>query len=56
MQALADSLASTAKSCRAAIEIADDLDDKVTTDLFNEITVALDKDLWFVEAHLQSKR
>lgn len=55
LQALADSLARSAKSCRAAIEIADDLDDEVTTDLFNEITAALDKDLWFVEAHLQSK-
>jgi DNA-binding ferritin-like protein len=25
----------------------------VTADLFNEITAGLDKDLWFVEAHLQ---
>lgn len=24
-----------------------------TADLFNEITGALDKDLWFIEAHLQ---
>ena len=32
---------------------ADDLDDEVTADLFNEITAGLDKDLWFLEAHLQ---
>jgi DNA-binding ferritin-like protein len=25
----------------------------VTADLFNEITAGLDKDLWFIEAHLQ---
>ena len=36
-----------------AIEVADDLDDEVTADLFNEITAGLDKDLWFLEAHLQ---
>ena len=34
-------------------EVADDLDDEVTADLFNEITAGLDKDLWFLEAHLQ---
>jgi starvation-inducible DNA-binding protein len=53
LEALALALASAAKASRQAIEIADDLDDEVTADLFNEITGALDKDLWFVEAHLQ---
>lgn len=53
LQALADALATAAKASRAAIELADDLDDEVTADLFNEITGELDKDLWFVEAHLQ---
>ncbi len=54
LQALADALATAAKANREAIEIADDLDDEVTADLFNEITAALDKDLWFIEAHLQA--
>lgn len=52
LQALAAAIATAAKASREAIEIADDLDDEVTADLFNEITGALDKDLWFVEAHL----
>lgn len=52
LQALAAAIATSAKASREAIEIADDLDDEVTADLFNEITGALDKDLWFVEAHL----
>jgi starvation-inducible DNA-binding protein len=53
LEALAAALATAAKASRQAIEIADDLDDEVTADLFNEITAALDKDLWFIEAHLQ---
>ena len=53
LEALAIALATAAKASRQAIEIADDLDDEVTADLFNEITGALDKDLWFIEAHLQ---
>ena len=50
---VADALAAAAKASRQAIEVADDLDDEVTADLFNEITAGLDKDLWFLEAHLQ---
>ena len=53
LEALAVALATAAKASRQAIEIADDLDDEVTADLFNEITGALDQDLWFIEAHLQ---
>jgi len=53
LAALADALAAAAKASRQASEVADDLDDEVTADLFNEITAGLDKDLWFVEAHLQ---
>ena len=56
LQALADALAAAAKATRAASEVADDVDDEVTADLLIEITAALDKDLWFVEAHLQSAR
>lgn len=51
--ALADRFAAAAKATRAAIEAADEAGDEVTADLFNETTGALDKDLWFLEAHLQ---
>lgn len=56
LAALADALAAAAKACRASSEIADDVDDEVTADLFIGITAELDKDLWFIEAHLQSIR
>ena len=54
VEALADVLAQFAKATRTAIEEANDLGDEVTADLFNEITATTDKDLWFVEAHLQA--
>jgi starvation-inducible DNA-binding protein len=54
--ALANALGAFAKLTRQAIEDTDDLDDEVTSDLFNEITGEADKDLWFVEAHLQAER
>ena len=38
---------------REAIDIADDLDDDVTEDLFTEISRAVEKNLWFIESHLQ---
>jgi len=39
---------------RTAVQESDDLDDPITTDLFTSMTRELDKDLWFLEAHLQS--
>ena len=54
VEALANAIAQFGKATHAAIQEADDLDDKVTADLFNDITATTDKDLWFVEAHLQS--
>jgi starvation-inducible DNA-binding protein len=54
-QALADRYALLAKSTREAIDMADDLGDLDTADLFTGISRVLDKDLWFIEAHLQSK-
>ncbi len=43
----------TTKSCRAAIDHAEELKDKDTADVFTEISRGTDKWLWFVEAHLQ---
>ena len=52
--ALADRFAAAAKGTRAAIEASAKARDEVTADLFNETTGVLDKDLWFLEAHLQA--
>lgn len=52
--ALADRLAIYAKSLRQNIEATDDLGDIDTNDLYVEISRAIDKRLWFLEAHLQA--
>lgn len=42
-------------SCRAAIDAAaEKYDDQATADLFTEIVRQIDKDLYFLEAHLQA--
>ena len=51
--ALADRLAIYAKSLRQNICKTDELGDMDTNDLFVEISRAIDKRLWFLEAHLQ---
>jgi starvation-inducible DNA-binding protein len=51
--ALSERLAKAANQFRADIDRTDDLDDKGTADLFTQITREADKDLWFLEAHLQ---
>lgn len=52
VEQLANRLAAFAKSIRAAIDIADSAGDADTADLFTEVSRGVDKDLWFVEAHL----
>ena len=54
--AVADRLAAFGKSARANIDSAAELSDADTADLFTEISRAIDKQLWFVEAHLQAER
>lgn len=39
---------------RTAIDEAEDLDDAATVDLFTTMTRDMDKDLWFIEAHIQA--
>ena len=39
---------------REAIDQTDDLGDKDTADIFTEISRQTDKDLWFLEAHIQA--
>lgn len=53
--ALAAPLARFAAAARAAIDAADDFGDADTADLFTGISRSVDKLLWFVKAHTQSK-
>jgi len=50
---LVHNVAHHANALRTAVQEADDLGDAITTDLFTTLTRELDKDLWFLEAHLQ---
>jgi starvation-inducible DNA-binding protein len=52
--AISDRLAAYGASVRSAIEAAVELEDQDTADLFTEISRAIDKHLWFVEAHQQA--
>ena len=52
--ALLNQLATVANSVREAIDQSDELEDKATADLFTEIVREMDKDIYFLEAHLQA--
>jgi starvation-inducible DNA-binding protein len=54
VDALSNVLADFGKKVRADIDSTDELGDKDTADLFTGISRAIDKLLWFVEAHLQA--
>jgi len=56
VKALATALAAFGAGVRAAIDAADNFGDKDSADLFTGISRAVDKDLWFLEAHLHAKR
>lgn len=51
VKAMTASLASLAASTRKAIDLAAEVGDADTADLFTEVSRGLDKWLWFVEAH-----
>src|SRR5213078_2475252 len=51
--ALTERYAKVASAVRAAIDKTDSAGDVDTADLFTSFSRALDKDLWFLEAHLQ---
>jgi starvation-inducible DNA-binding protein len=55
LEALANALATFARLTREAIDSSDALGDKVTADLFNELTGKIDQQLWKLEAHLQAQ-
>src|SRR5829696_2004780 len=55
VRALVERYGIHANAMRAAIDEADEAGDKDTADLFTEISRDLDKDLWFLQAHLQER-
>lgn len=54
VEVVADRLATFGAHVREAIDTADELGDQDTADLFTEVSRAIDKHLWFVEAHVQA--
>lgn len=54
VQTLAERFANLAATTRTAIDDADKLGDADTADIFTGVSRALDKSLWFLEAHLQA--
>src|SRR5690606_21934097 len=54
VKAVSEALAAFGAKTREAIDTADEAGDMATSDLFTEITRAIDKWLWFVEAHGQA--
>ena len=53
LKALIDRYAAFTTNIRKAIYVADEHNDKTTADLFTEISRTADKQLWFLEAHVQ---
>lgn len=53
VKALAGSLAQVSNAARAGIETAEEEDDLVTADLLTGVSADLDKQLYFLEAHLR---
>lgn len=56
LSALADAFVRFGKSVRKAIDTASKAGDAGTSDLFTELSRNNDKQLWFIEAHLQAAR
>ncbi len=55
VEALSSALAAFGKTARQGIDDASGLGDLATADLFTEVSRGIDKWLWFVEAHHQTK-
>lgn len=55
LSAVAERLATFGAAARAAIDNTTQLDDADSADLCTEVSRSIDKQLWFVEAHLQAR-
>ncbi len=55
VNSLANALATFGKAARAGIDQSNELGDADTADVFTEVSRAIDKKLWFVEAHVQAE-
>lgn len=55
LNSLADRFASFGASIRGCIQQADELGDASSADLFTQISRDIDKQLWLLEAHLQTE-
>jgi starvation-inducible DNA-binding protein len=55
LERLSTSVATYGRNLRAAIDQADTAGDADTADLFTGISREVDKQLWFIEAHLQGR-
>src|SRR5258705_11459246 len=56
VEAVAKALSTFGEESRKAIDLADELGDADSADIFTEISRGIDKWLWFVEAHSQAPR
>jgi starvation-inducible DNA-binding protein len=54
LKALVKNISKFASLVREAIDTTDELEDKDSSDIFTEISRQTDKDLWFLEAHIQA--
>ena len=55
LDALGERYAQVAKATRAGIDETDEAGDADTADLLTEISRAIDKDLWMIDAHLHGR-
>lgn len=53
LRALTDRFREHGEKIRNAIEVTDEAGDAATSDIFTEISRALDKEQWFLESHLE---
>lgn len=56
VEALSHALATYGELIHTAIGQATELNDPATADIFTEILRSVDKNLWFVEAHIQAEK